>query len=36
MEIFIQYGAVVDLRTLIGRRIAEYDEIVQPMLLDEF
>lgn len=36
MEVFIQYGAVVDLRTLIGRRIAEYDEIVQPMLLDEF
>ena len=36
MEIFIQYGAVVDLRPLIGRRIAEYDELVQPMLLDEF
>ena len=36
MEVFIQYGAVVDLRPLIGRRIAEYDELVQPMLLDEF
>lgn len=36
MEVFIQYGAVVDLRPLIGRRIAEYDELVQPMLFDEF
>ena len=35
-EIFIQYGAVMDLRPLIGRRIGEYDEIIQPLLLDEF
>lgn len=35
-EVFIQSGAVVDLRTLQGRRIAEYDDLVQPALLDEF
>jgi hypothetical protein len=35
-DIFIQYGAVMDLRPLIGRRIGEYDEIIQPLLLDEF
>lgn len=35
-DVFIQYGAVVDLRALKGRRIGEYDDLVQPSLLDEF
>lgn len=35
-EIFMQFGAVVDLRPLIGRRIGEYDEVTQPLLIDEF
>jgi hypothetical protein len=35
LEVFIQYGAVVDVRPLWGRRIGEYDELLQPMLLDE-
>jgi len=35
-DIFIQFGAIIDLRPLIGRRIGEYDELVQPILLDEF
>ena len=35
-DVFIQSGAVVDLRSLQGRRIAEYDDLVQPALLDEF
>lgn len=35
-EVFVQFGAVVDLRPLIGRRIGEYDELAQPVLLDQF
>lgn len=35
-EVFIQFGAVFDIRPLIGRRMGEYDELVQPLLLDEF
>ncbi|MFN0067167.1 MAG: DNA N-6-adenine-methyltransferase, partial [Limisphaerales bacterium] len=35
-EVFIQFGAVIDIRPLIGRRMGEYDELVQPLLLDEF
>lgn len=35
-EIFIKFGAVIDLRPLVGRRIGESDEIIQPFLLDEF
>lgn len=34
-EHFIQFGAVIDCRPLWGRRIGEYDELLQPMLLDE-
>ena len=35
-DVFIQFGAVIDLRELKGRRIGEYDDLVQPSLLDEF
>lgn len=35
-EVFIEFGAVVDLRPLIGRRIGEYDKLIQPRLIDDF
>jgi DNA N-6-adenine-methyltransferase (Dam) len=35
-DIFLQYGAVIDLRPLKGKRVGETDEIVEPFLLDEF
>ena len=34
-DVFIQYGAVIDVRPLAGRRIGEYDELIQPLLIDE-
>lgn len=34
-EVFIRYGAVVDFRPLIGRRIDDHLDLVQPMLLNE-
>ena len=33
---FIQFGSVVDLRTLRGKRIGDYDRIPEPVLLDEY
>lgn len=35
-EVFIQFGAVVDLRSLRGMRIGEYDDLIQPILLEEY
>ncbi len=35
-EKFLQFGAVIDLRPLRGKRIGVYDEIPQPLLLEEF
>jgi hypothetical protein len=35
-EVFIRYGAVLDLRPLYGKQIGEYDRIVEPVLLSEF
>ena len=35
-EVFTQFGAVVDFRPLIGRRLGEVDKIIQPLLLEEF
>lgn len=35
-DVFIRYGAVVDLRPLYGKQIGEYDRIVDPILLSEF
>jgi hypothetical protein len=35
-DVFLQYGAVIDLRPLKGKRVGETDEIVEPFLLDEF
>lgn len=35
-EVFTQFGAVLDLRAIIGRRLGEYDELIQPLLLEEF
>ena len=32
-EVFISYGAVVDLRSLRGKQIGEYDRLVEPILL---
>ena len=35
-EVFISYGAVVDLRPLRGKQIGEYDRLVEPILLAEY
>lgn len=35
-DVFIRYGAVLDLRPLHGKEIGEYDRIVDPVLLSEF
>jgi hypothetical protein len=35
-DVFIRYGAVIDLRPLYGKQIGEYDRIVDPVLLSEF
>ena len=34
-NVFIHFGAVMDLRPLMGGQIGKGDELVQPMLLDE-
>lgn len=33
---FLPFGAVVDLRTIRGKRIGDYDRIPEPVLLDEY
>lgn len=35
-DVFIRYGAVLDLRQLYGKQIGEYDRIVEPVLLSEY
>jgi len=35
-DTFIQFGAVIDIRSLKGMRIGEYDELIEPFLLEEF
>ena len=35
-DVFLPFGAVVDLRELRGRRIGESDELLQPSLLEDF
>jgi hypothetical protein len=35
-DIFIRYGAVIDLRPLYEKQIGEYNRIVEPILLSEF
>ncbi len=35
-DVFMECGAVVDLRPLRGRRMGEYDDLVQPVLLEEY
>lgn len=36
IEVFIEYGAVVDLRPIQGKRIGYKDRLIQPELLEEF
>ncbi len=35
-DVFMQHGAVIDLRPLSGKQIGEYDRIVDPILLSEY
>ncbi len=35
-DIFIRYGAVIDLRPLYEKQIGGYNRIVEPILLSEF